>query len=229
MQMLKINRISGLFLLITLLACAGCADNSYVALKKADVFPKMYRQKPLTVLVLPVQNQSNNALASEYVSSTLVGAIVDNGYYLIPMEVSNELLNAENMLDNQQMNQVDYPRLKELLDADAVLITKITDWGSTFYVVGSYSTLGVSYNLISTITGDTLWSRTEKRKLDTSTIIYGDPVAIAAGIVVNATKAEESDYLYKAQLLNYSVFSSLPEGYYSPRYLDLNDEFYQFK
>ena len=199
--MLRINNFVKLLLLLSVLLLVGCAP---VMTTKGTAFPKMYQQKPLTILALPAINTTSSPLAKGYIVCTISGPVTNNGYYLIPTEISDEILKNEGLYDTETIQPTLYPKFKELFNADALLFTKIFKWDTSYYVIGGNVTVGLNYSLVSTATGDTLWSYSGVEKIDTT---------------------QATDYIPIARDLNYKIFNTIPDGSYSPRFnLDQNDQ-----
>jgi hypothetical protein len=205
--------LSGLVLLLLLTACATNQQT------KATAFPKMYEQKPLTVLALPPINTTSSAVAKEYIVCTLAEPVVNKGYYLIPIELSNEILKNEGLYDAETIKPTLYPQLKELFGADALLVTKINKWDTSYYVLGGSVTVGLEYSLISTSTGDVIWTYWGEQKVDTTEQNQGGGLGgLAAALVLTAVNTATTDYIPIARQINDKVFANLPAGKYSPRF-----------
>lgn len=212
-----------LLLLAALALLTGCAQVS----TKGAAFPNMYAQKPVSILALPPVNTTSSPVAKEYVVCTIPEPVTYSGYYLIPIQVSNEILQKEGLYDTEMITPELYPKFKELFDADAVLITKIFKWDTSYYVVGGNVTVGLNYTLISTTTGDVLWSYSGVRVVDTGSSNQGGGLAgLAVAMVATAIKTATTDYIPIAKQVNTTIFSTLPKGKYNKRCgLDKNDQF----
>jgi hypothetical protein len=221
-QMLK-TRITLLLLLALILFVFGCAP---VITTKGVAFPKMYQQKPLTVLALPPVNTTSSPVAKEYMICTVAQPVANNGFYVLSTELSNEILKNEGLYDTETINPSLYPKFKEMFNVDALLFSTIFKWDTSYYVVGGNVTVGLKYSLISTTTGDTLWSYYGIKKVDTTQQNQGGGLAgLAIALIATAATTAATDYLPIARDVNNFVFSTIPVGRYSTRHnLDQNDQ-----
>lgn len=208
------------FVLVFLFACTPMVTNT-----KAKAFEKLYEQRPLTVLALPPINTTTAPLAKEYVICTIPEPLTNAGYYLIPMITSNEILQKEGLYDTEVITPDLYPKLKELFNADAILITQIFKWNTSYYVIGGNVSVGITYTLISTSTGEELWKYSDVKTVDTTQRSQGGGmIGLAVALAATAATTASTDYVPIAKKVNDEIFSKLPAGKYSPRFnLDGNE------
>ena len=192
----------------------GCASTQFVS--KQEAFPGMYDQKPTSILVIPAVNDSTAADASDYYSVTIAPTLSQYGYYVMPIEVTNQLLRNEGIQDGRQLLGVAPQKFKEMFGADAVLLVNITELDSNYYVVGGNVVVGISCELRSTSTGETLWASKARRKINTS----GDSNSggLIGAIIATAIKTAMQDYMPVARQANNIALATLPLGKYHPSY-----------
>lgn len=89
--------IVGMFAILAL-GLISC-DPKYTT--KQEAFPKMYSEKPLVILVLPPINQTTAADAKEYYSTTIAEPLSYEGFYILPIEVTNDILKNEGIYDSE--------------------------------------------------------------------------------------------------------------------------------
>lgn len=142
------------FLLLPLVMVAmltGCATTepyNYDALLAA---------KPRSILVIPPLNESIEVNASYIDLSTLSRPLAEKGYYVFPVAVIESFMKENGLPTPDEMNQVPLDKLHENTGADAVLYTRISDWGQKYSVLDS-STVVVSHvKLVDARTGALLW------------------------------------------------------------------------
>src|SRR5688500_10747248 len=111
-----------------LVACllGGCA--SRVIVTKAQKFPRMYQEKPLTVFVLPPINSTTAADAKEYYTTAIPQPLAFAGFYVLPVELTTELLKSQGLYDTELLVNQPLNRFGEYFGADAVLFTEIKKW-----------------------------------------------------------------------------------------------------
>lgn len=185
-------------------------------LTKHEAFPRMYEEKPLSVLVLPPINESTAAEATEYYSTTITEPLALKGYYVLPLEVVFDLLKQEGLFDSDMLLNVQPQKFKSYFGADAVLYIRILKWDKAYYVVGGHVTVSVDFQLISTLTGEKLWQYNGTIQLDTS----GDSgsnsgiAGIIASLITTAVKTATQDYIPLAKKANIKALVSIPHGKY---------------
>ena len=207
-----------LWLLLPVLALyllSGCTT----APTKGSLYPRLYEERPVTILALPPVNETTSPVAKEYVVCTITEPLGSTGYYLLPFAVSNEILKLEGLYDTEIISPDLYPRFRELFNVDAILYTRIFTWNTSYYVVGGDVSVGLAYNLVSTKTGETLWSYYGEKTVDTTrkseeTGLAGVILSLAATAISTAT----TDYVPIARDINAAIFETLPRGKYSSRY-----------
>ena len=101
-----------IILILSLIIINGCAT----ILTKGEAFPKMYKEKPVSILVLPPINESTAADAKEYYSTTIAEPLSFVGYYVFPIEIVNEVLKQEGIYDTELIVNLDPSKFKEYFD-----------------------------------------------------------------------------------------------------------------
>jgi len=117
---------------------------------KADKFPLMYEEMPVSILLLPPINETTAADAKEYYSTTLQEPISFSGYYVFPYEVTSEVLKMEGIYDAELLKDLSVTKFREYFGADAVLFTTIKKWDISYIVIASNLTVSIDCELKST-------------------------------------------------------------------------------
>lgn len=208
MNFLKLIPIS-LFILLLV----GCAPKM---IKKGDAFPDIYRENPLSILVLPPINESTAADAKEYYSTTITEPLAFAGYYVFPIEVVTEILKKEGIGDTEILMKVPPQKFKEFFGADAVLYVRIFKWDTLYYVLGGSVTVSSAIVMKSTTTGNTLWKYDGSLKVDTTGQDRGVPgmAGLILRLLETAVKTAATDYVPIARRVNYMILQSMPYGKY---------------
>jgi hypothetical protein len=203
-----------------LLLLNGCVSPPPMALKGSK-FSLLYEEKPNSILVLPPVNNTTAADAKEYYATTVSIPLASTGFYVIPVEVTNEILKAQGLYDTEMLGDQPLDRFREYFGADAVLFTKITRWDTSYAVLASTLTVSVDAKLKSTRTNRELWAYTGTVVVDLSGGSGGSGNIIAdllVKAVVTAISTAAADYVPIAQQANFLLLSSLPTGKYHYRY-----------
>jgi hypothetical protein len=205
--------LAGLLILLS-----GCSSNHRT---KADYFPLMYSQRPLTILILPPENLSTAPEAKEYLMSTLSEISCQTGYYILPLEVTTPFLKSEGLYDTEIISESVLPQFKDYFGADAVLITKIMEWDKAYGVVAGNVAVSLELYLKSTATSEVLWNGQCRIEIDTSS----DSDNLLGQIIETAIQTATTDYVPIAQMVIRKSYEIIPVGKYHPRYnLDQEDD-----
>lgn len=199
-------------LLVSVFMLGGCARPQVVT--KKDAFPEMYKQQPLSVLVVPAINHSTAADAPELYSTTIAEPLSEAGYYVMPIPLTNMILNGEGIVDGEQLKGVDAGKFRSLFGADAVLYVTINQWDTSYYVTGGNVSVDADFRLVSTADNSSLWHYRGTIVYDTS----GGSGNLLVDIISTAISTAQTDYVPLARQVNRSVITTLPVGKYNPRF-----------
>ncbi len=194
----------GIFLL------SGCGSK---ILSKEDAYPKMYSERPVSILVVPAINESSAADAPDLYSSTINEPLSNAGFYVLPIEVTNNFLRNEGLTDGAQIKNVPPQKFAEIFGADAVFYATIKSWDTDYYVVAGSVKVGIQYELVSCITGETLWRNEKEITVDTSSGADG-----YLGVVLTALETATQDYVPIARDVNIQALNYIPLGKYNRNY-----------
>lgn len=184
---------------------AGCSSKK--SLKK-DTYSALYREKPLSVLVLPPINRSVKVEAKEAFYSSLSAPIAQRGYYTMPPLLAMDILKEESAYDSELFLGQSTKKIGEVFGADAVLFTTIHNW--TKVSIAQCIRVKIEYQMISTATDEVLFHRIGDITVNTS-VNTGNAIGnIVASIVVTALSKE----IIAGQRCNLYTFSDLPAGKY---------------
>jgi hypothetical protein len=197
-------------LCVAIFLLAGCATKT----TKYEAFPQMYAEHPASIIVLPPINLTTAADAKEYYTATIAEPLTLMGYYVLPIEITNELLKNSGMYDTELLVNMPPQKFKQNFGADAVMYIKITKWNTSYYVIGGNLQVAVDCLLKSTNTGEVLWKYNGTIVLDTS----GGSGNLIANIIITAIKTASAQYVPLALKANFMTMGSMPFGKYHPLY-----------
>jgi len=203
-------------LLIILFVFSGCAS----LVSKGTAFPGMYSDiKPLTLLVVPAINKTTSADASDYLNVTVTQPLANAGYYVLPMPIVSEIFKNEGIVDGEQVTDVKPQLFKETFGADAVLFLTISQWDKIYLVLAGNVEVGLDYKMLSTKTGDVLWSYSGTVIVNTSgNSSSGNPLAdLIANTIITAMSTAATRYVDVASMVHAQVLLTLPKGDYNPK------------
>ena len=201
--------LRSLFLIASLLLSASACQTS----RPVEDYARFYELQPSTILVLPVENETTSAEAPTAFQSTIASPLIKRGYYTLPVLPTIEIMRAEGVYEGEQLREVPPQRYKELLGADAVLHITIHSWDTVYLILASGVSVSMTYELIETGTGETLWKDSGTRTVQSDS--SGGLLAAAINAAVTALATE---YVDLASQANAMALKSLPAGPHSEKY-----------
>ena len=199
-----------LVVLTTLLLVTACASPRVVDHARFD------EPHTRSILILPPANETTAAQAPELYFTAIPVPLSEAGYYVFPAPVTQDIMRSEGIVDGAQLQEVPAHRFRELFGADLILRTTITEWDTSYLVLGGSVRVAAHFELISTHTGDVLWSHRDRRVADTTS---RNNTSLLGRVLETALNTAQQDYMPLARDLNSAAFSRLPYGAYHPRYV----------
>lgn len=187
---------------------ASCAQQ----ITKENQYPKMYEEKPLSIVVMPPINQTQHVEAKDYFYTTMYMPLCEMGYYVFSPSLTMEMFQSESAYDAEQFVDGDLSVFRNVLGADAAMFTKIKSWKRNN--VGGRLTVGVEYLLRSTKTGETLYRREGLIQVDTSVNGGGGAFGALAGLIATAVNTAVTDKVVAGRKCTAYVLSDMPYGKY---------------
>lgn len=211
--------LAALLTVFSALLFAGCAAQPET-ISKGEAFPLLYEEKPGVILVLPPINETTAADAKDFYLVTLARPLSLMGYYVLPIEITNEMFKAYGVYDTETMIKTRGSDFKKLFGADALLFIRLMKWDTAYYIIGGHVTVALELAMVSTATGRELWRYQGEFLLDTSES-PGQNSGVAGlilAIVATAVKTAAADYVPVADRLNAIVISTVPMGKYQEKH-----------
>lgn len=176
-------------------------------------YPKMYEEKPVSIVIMPPINQTQHVEAKDYFYTTMFAPLCEKGYYVFSPLLTMELFQSESAYDAEQFIEADLSQFRNVLGADAAMFTIIKSWKRNN--IGGKLTVDVEYILRSTKTNETLYRREGNIKVDTSVSgggggVFGALVNLAATAISTAT----TDKVLAGRRCTAYVLSDMPVGKY---------------
>ena len=210
--------------LLLMLILTGCATGPTYTTKITE-FPKMYDQKPRSILILPPMNESTDAEAKDYYMTTVEMPFAMMGYYTFPVEMVSDIMKQEGVYDTEVLYNMPLSKFYDYFGADTVLFTKIKKWDVSYAVVASSLTVVIESKIVSTKTSEELWTYTGAVVVDLSggNSGSGGIAGLVASAIVTAINTAAADYVKYAHVANSRIIYTLPAGPYSNLYLKDQD------
>lgn len=201
-----------LLFLLTAIVVASCSSTKTLG----EQYPAMYEEKPLTIAIMPPINQTTHAEAKDYFYTTMYQPLCEKGYYVFSPYLTMEMFQQESAYDAEQFLEADLSPFRKILGADAAMFTIIKDWKRSN--VGGKITVDVEYILRSTKTGQTLYTREGKIKVDTSVDGGNGGLGALVSLIATTINTAATDKVIAGRKCNAFVLSDLPSGKYSKLY-----------
>lgn len=205
-------------LLLLVLMVSACGPAS--SLTRQSLYPGMYEERPVTLLVMPPINNTANVDAKELLYTSISRPLIEAGYYVIPPALAMDVLRQESAYDAELFLDRPLRQFHDFFGADAVVFSVIEDWAKQ----GIGIRTKIRYFIRSTTTDRVLFDRTCDLFLDLtpeseSTGVLGALVDLAAAALSTAL----TDHIEAARKANYYIFRDLPSGKYDDLYLKDQD------
>ena len=198
--------------LLTAIVVASCSTPKTLG----EQYPAMYEEKPVTIAIMPPINQSTHAEAKYYFYTTMYLPLCEKGYYVYSPYLTMEMFQQESAYDAENFLEADLSAFRNVLGADAAMFTIIKSWKRSN--LGGNLTVDIEYILRSTKTGQTLYTREGKIKVDTSVNGGGGGLGAIASVIATAINTAATDKVVAGRKCNAFVLSDLPAGKYSELY-----------
>ncbi|PHR85199.1 MAG: hypothetical protein COA59_02200 [Colwellia sp.] len=212
-----ITKIKIVLLTLSIVLLSGCVTPTYIT--KGEEFPKMYQEKPRSLLVMPPINLSTDAEAKDYYSTTVEMPIALQGYYTFPYQLTADVLRQQGIYDSELVYNVPLNKFHEYFGADAVLFTKIVKWDTSYTVLASTLTVSIDAEIKSTKTSEVLWQYNGAVVVDLSVNGGGGIAGLLVSAIATAINTAAADYTVYAKQANGRFIGSMPVGPYHPMYM----------
>lgn len=190
---------------VTAIILQSCAPS----ISRLSAYPKMYEEKPITIMIMPPVNKSTKVDAKMSFYNTLAMPLADNGYYALPPSLCMSILQDQSAYDAEELMDKSMKVVGEAFGADAVLFTIIHEWRKL--TIGSSVEVRIEYLLKSTDTDEILYNRIGNIRVNASSN-SGNPLADLAVMMIKTALTKE---VTVSQRCNNYTFQDIPKGKYS--------------
>lgn len=204
------------FILIAscLMLLASCETMNHT---RGELYPKMYEEKPVTLLVMPPINNSNNVEAKDLLYTSISQPLAEAGYYVISPHLAMEIFKQESAYDAENFIEGNVGMFGKVFGADAVVFSVIDEWKKKGFGIETK----ITYIVKSTRSNEVLFNRTCDLYLDLSdNNNYGGGLAGAiASLAVSALNTALTEHIVAARNCNKFIFNDIPQGKYRTEHL----------
>lgn len=219
------KRLLSLLLLVLAVSSCGLSSPNQT---RSSLYPGMYEEHPVTLLVMPPINNTANVEAKELLYTSISRPLAEAGYYVIPPTLAMAVLRQESGYDAELFLDRPLRQFHDFFGADAVVFSVIESWAKQGVGINTK----LRYFIKSTLTDEILFDRTCDLFLDLS--VHSDREASQAGIgstllgvlvdlAASALNTAMTDHIEAARKANYYIFQDLPVGKYDNLYMKDQD------
>jgi|SRR5690554_1553774 len=206
--------------LLLILAFAVLLSGCAVPGPDKEYLDKIHTYKPVSILVVPVNNATIDVMAPTSVLATLPTTLAEKGYYVFPVNTVKTILEAEGYYEPAEIHLAPTENLAELFGADTVLYVKIHEWEAKYILLSTTTEVDFEYTLKDR-TGVTLWQARQNLAYTPQSDSTGNPFAdLIVMAVTAAIERAAPNYLPLTRQANGQAFHNvqrgLPPGPYSP-------------
>ena len=133
----------------------ACSETSYPKYTQSGFYPEMYKQKPLSVLIMPVINRTNNPVDADYIIGANAIMLSERGYYVLPSSIVHTIIQQDSLECLPDIDPAPCIIFHDRFGADALLFILVKNWQRDFATSGLYEEF--EYSLVSSSTGKELW------------------------------------------------------------------------
>jgi hypothetical protein len=174
---------------------------------------------PASILVLPPLNTSVEPDATNAVLAQTTFPLAESGYYVIPVGVMHETFSQNGLHSAEDIHQVPHKKLHDIFGADTALYMTVSEYGTSYQIVDSVTTVSLDATLVDLRTGTTLWNgatsiRVGNNKNNNS--LLGLLLQAVVSQIVNTTN--DRSYAVAGTANNHLLFADPGKGLlYGPR------------
>lgn len=175
------TRLVILFSSLFFLLLSGCANVNTNTTKEA-----MSDDKPKSVLILPIVNDSTEVAAANIVPIYTNFYISEAGYYVYSPLLVKTILEHEGVYEANDIKVKDIPHYADLFNADMVVVAKIKKWGSSYALLDTL-TYGEVYFAIYDKFGSLVSEDTLTSSYSPNATSSADPLSSLVASIISAT------------------------------------------
>ncbi len=194
--------------------CAGVALASCAATPPKEPDRTAFLEHmPRSILVLPPLDETPVADAPYGWLATVTRPLSERGYYVFPVALVDAMLKENGLPTAGEMHQVSLRKIDEVFGADSVLYVDIKEWGTSYRVLESDSTVSLEGRLVDVKTGTELWRGSWKAIRSSNEGNQNGLAGMLAGAIVHQIASSASDPMPElARGANWRLFNEGTTG-----------------
>ena len=145
--------------LISLFVLCGCGTKlPFMKDSDEDTQRVILRNPPRSIAILPFGNQTDSEDISQIVRTTLYSHMSAHPYTDIELHEIDRKLRRYDLMEYEKFCDVSAKRLGRILNCDAVVVGKVTEFQRVYAGIYSQMAVGASITVWDTRTGKKIWS-----------------------------------------------------------------------
>jgi hypothetical protein len=177
---------------------------------------------PRSILILPPLNESTHVEGTYGYLSTVTYPVAELGYYVYPVAVVDELFKENGMPTAGEMHQAPLDKIVEITGADAVLYITLKEYGTSYQILDSPTTVKAHARLVDTRTSLLLWEGDGIAVQSASSGSNNLIVMLIASVIAQVVNTSVDRAHQVSRLANVNLFMlksrGLPYGPHNPKY-----------
>ena len=147
------KKLSILFSAAFILLLTGCVQ------KRSEPYDysALIESKPKSILVVMPTNSSPDVKGSTSVLARATVPLAELGYYVYPVALVDETFKQNGLTDGNAIQSAGIKKIREIFGADSIMYLDVVQYGSSYRVFDSITTVEVKGKLVDLRNGKTLW------------------------------------------------------------------------
>lgn len=125
-------------------------------------YTALNQAKPKSILVVMPANNSVEAKADTSVLARASTPLAELGYYVYPVALVDEMFKQNGLSDGNAIRTASLKKIDEIFGADSILYININEYGTSYKVFDSVTTVDLEGKLVDVKTGKTLWEGAQR-------------------------------------------------------------------
>ncbi len=177
-------------------------------------------ENPTSILVLPPLSESTEVNASYSYLSTVTQPLAEQGYYVFPVAVIDQMLKQNGLPTPGEMHQASIKKIASIIGPDAVMYINIKNYGTKYKVIDSTSDVEAEAKIVSAKSGKVLWEGQVRQSWSANAGNQGGLAGMLVGALVAQAINSSTDQSRKvARMANEQLFRAEGQGLLKGPYL----------
>lgn len=175
-------------------------------------YERFIAAKPRSILILPPMSNSTDVRATYSYLSTVTQPVAEKGFYVFPVALIDQMMKENGLPSANEMHQASVKKIREIINPDAILYLTLENYGTSYVIIDSQTTVTVSGKLISAVTGEVIWEGKASAN-DGSQSSGGGLAGVLIGAIIKQAVNSSLDQARKvAPLANQQLFYADQQG-----------------